>query len=106
MIDNWPRWIQFGIYSVVSAVFLGIAGELLKFTSIGTVLQLGALSPTLLTVSLDLSLVYLMSITAASWFLFGAFLGKFVKKSYIAALIWITTLVSGSWTSYLLLRTI
>ncbi|MBE9525233.1 MAG: hypothetical protein IMY76_09040 [Chloroflexi bacterium] len=106
MIDNWPRWIQFGIYSVASAVILGVAGELLKFTSIGTVLQLGALSPTLLTIAQDLSVINLILLTAGCWFLLGAILGKFVDKSYIAALIWITILVSGSWTSYLLLNNI
>ena len=104
MIDNWPRTIQFGIFSVAAALVLGFAGEILKFSRFGTVLQLGALSPTLLAIDLNLSLVTLMSFTAGIWFLIGVFLGKVIDNPYTAALLWITILVSGSWTSYILYK--
>ncbi len=104
MTDNWPRWFQFGFFSVAAALVVGFAGELLKLSNIGMVLQLGALAPTLFTNSLNLTLINLIAFAVVSWFLVGAFLGKFVEKSSIAALLWWTFLITGSWISFLIFK--
>ena len=94
-IRSWPRWLQYGLLSTTAATIFFLVTFL--FPSL-VLFYLGVIAPPLLLYLLAPSIMpesFILNIILALgfWFLFGALLGKFIKKFVWAAIIWQATLL-------------
>ena len=94
-IRSWPRWLQYGLLSTTAATILFLITFL--FPSL-VLFYLGVIAPPLFLYLLGPSILpesFILNIILALgfWFLFGALLGKFIKKFVWAAIIWQAALI-------------
>ncbi|MGB2896487.1 MAG: hypothetical protein WBB65_10050 [Anaerolineales bacterium] len=89
-IRSWPRWLQYGLLSAAAAAIFFLVTFL--FPSL-VLFYLGVVAPPLYLYLLAPSIMpesFILNITLALgfWFLFGAILGKYIRKFIWAAIIW------------------